>query len=94
MSTMIPIDGMKEEPYGLPLMMDAWRGCVHWAIGRQEFRDSFKKDTGNDLEMLVGRSAIEKMIDESCGLDKEMMAQFCDWVTINLWGKEVDHENR
>lgn len=87
---MIPIEGMKQEPYGLPLMEPAWFACVRWAIGTKEFRDAFKEETGLDLEMLANRNPIDKMIDEATGFQREIIVKFCDWVTVNVWGTEDD----
>ena len=84
---MKPIKGMKEEPDGLPLMMPAWIGCVRRALGEKGARDEFKRDTGLDLESLVNRTPIDKMIDWSTGYERAVFCAFCDWVTVNLWGK-------
>ena len=89
---MKPIKGMTKEPYGLPMMLDAWLGCLHWAIGKDEIRAQFKSDTGKNLESLVGATAFEKMIDKATGYDRELFAAFADWVTINFWGDDADPE--
>ena len=61
---------------------------VAYAIGELEIVARFKTDTGHDLNQLTGRSPIERMVDTACGLDKSMMAAFCDWVATNMWGVE------
>jgi hypothetical protein len=87
---MKPIKGMKEEPDGLPLMLDAWNGCVSFAISQPDIREVFKKNTGIDLEMLTKRSPIVAMIDKASGYEQDVIAKFADWVTVNLWGKSGD----
>lgn len=89
---MFPVEGMKKEPYGLPLMLDAWIGLVHWAIGKETFRERFKKDTGHDFKFLLSRSPIDMMIDKSTGIEREIFVAFCDWVTENLWGDGTEPE--
>lgn len=81
-----PIAGMKVAPYGLPLMLDAWVGLLHFAIGRPEVRQRFKEETGNDLDDFLGRSALDALIDQATGRDRAMMVAFCDWVTVTYWG--------
>jgi hypothetical protein len=82
----IPIEGMKEVPEGLPLMLPAWIGLVRYAIGKEEIREQFKKDTGKDLKTLLNRSSFIALIDQTSGYERHLMASFCDWVTVNLWG--------
>lgn len=88
-----PIAGMKVAPYGLPLMLDAWVGLLHFAIGRPEVRQRFKEETGNDLDDFLGRSALDALIDQATGRDRAAFVAFCDWVTVNMWGDGTDpHE--
>jgi len=91
---MKPIKGMKEEPYGLPIMLPAWIGLVSYAIRQNEIRQQFKKDTGHDLAMLVNRSPIARMVDEAVGLDRTLISAFADWVTVNLWGDGKDPDKK
>jgi len=81
-----PLEGMKTVPEGLPLMFDAWAGCVMWAIGNPEVREEFRKATGYDLSLLVNRSGLDAMIDAATGHQKTVLAAFCDFVTTNMWG--------
>lgn len=82
------IEGLKKKPYGLPLMIDAYLACVEHAISQPEARLSFKGQTGYDLESLIGRDPISKMIDKATGYEREVMLSFFDWVTVNIWGEE------
>jgi hypothetical protein len=81
-----PFSGMKEKPYGLPGMFEPWMGCVMWAIGKEEFREQFLKGTGHDLSKMANTSPINTMIDGATGYTEVVMAAWCDWVTVNLWG--------
>ena len=90
---MKPIKGMKTDPYGLPLMMQAWIDFIRWAIGEKEIRAKFQKETDIHIENLIPRNALDAMIDEATGYDgKEMIVAFCDWVTMEFWGIEEERE--
>lgn len=41
-----PIDGMTVVPFGLPLMIEAWLGCMCWAVDQPEHLAQFESDTG------------------------------------------------
>jgi hypothetical protein len=79
---------MKKKPGGFGFHDPAFIGCVRWALGRDDFRAQFKKDTGFDIDSLVRASPIEKMIDTAAGRTEEILATFCDWVVVNIWGEE------
>jgi hypothetical protein len=84
------VKGMKITPWGTkdnPLMQGMFVGCVQWAIGDKDIVESFKKDTGNDLNSLRF-SGIDGMIDEATGRAGEMFAAFADYVAENIWGDE------
>lgn len=93
-----PVPGMTKKPYGLPLMLEAWRGCVAFAAGNEDLRLRFCDECSDEVKAImakgVARSPIEKMIDSACGFDRDshrgskVFAEFCDWVTVNLWGEE------
>lgn len=88
-----PVAGMKVAPFGLPEMLDAWVGLLHFAIGEREVRAQFKAETGHDLDAFIGRSALDVLIDQATGHDREAFVAFCDWVTVNMWGDGTDpHE--
>ena len=80
--------GMKQVPYGFPFMMPAFLGCAGFAIGKDEIRSQFEKDTGFKFESLSRRSPIEKMVDKATGRESEMFLAFLDWVALNMWGIE------
>lgn len=81
-----PVKGMKVIPYGLPLMGDAWAGCMMWAIGKHEVRQVFTEETGLSLEDLVCQSGFARMIDEATGYRRDVVMRFLDWATERLWG--------
>lgn len=81
-----PVAGMKVAPFGLPAMLDAWVGLLHFAIGEREIRAQFKAETGYDLDAFIGRSALDALIDQATGHEREAFVAFCDWVTVNMWG--------
>lgn len=94
-----PLFGMKEIPYGLPLMYDAWVGCVTWAIGKPEIRNQFNIDTGIDLNLLIQDSFKYDLGSSDRQISKEdfihnnrVMTDFCDWVTVNIWGVDDESE--
>lgn len=79
---------MKKKPGGFGFHDPAFIGCVQWALGRDDFRKQFRKDTGFDIDSLVRASPIEQMIDKAAGRTEEILAAFCDWVVVNIWGEE------
>lgn len=79
-----PVPGMTKRPYGLPLMLEAWQGCVSFAAHEPEIIARFVEETG----WKAPGSPIERMIDEATGRPAAVFAQFCDWVTVNVWGEE------
>ena len=83
-----PVDGMTKMPMGWPLMAEAWACCLEWAITQEPTRDNFKAATGYDLMKLVNRTAIDNMIDQSTGFEKQVMLTWLDWATENIWGLE------
>ena len=87
---MKPIDGMKNDVDGLPLMFPAWYGCVLWAADKKEFVDAFKDETGYNLEAVLRASNLDALIDEATGYSKAVVVAWADWVTENLWGKLTD----
>jgi hypothetical protein len=84
---MFPIEGMKTEPYGLPLMSEAWFACVLWAAGKPENLKQFKEETGHDLNDVLKSRGLNKMIDQATGYDRTVIAAWADWVTKNFWGE-------
>lgn len=77
-------DRMAVRPMGLPFMVEAWDGCMHWAFGSVEVRITYQKETGRSLPVCRDLDlAHEFSADEI-----EMACQFCDWATVNIWGEE------
>ena len=72
------------------LYSGAWGSLCAYLIEKPEIRESFRKETGKDLNSIVGRSPIEAMVDQATGYNAEIMAAWCDWVTVNFWGVETD----
>jgi hypothetical protein len=87
-----PLPGMTVVPYGLPLMGGAWLACLEWALTEPKLREKFHEDTGYDLSRLVNRAPIERMVDEATGFEKSVMAAWCDWATVNVWGVDGDED--
>lgn len=75
---------MTKTPYGWPLMADAFKGCVSFALNQPEIVQRFIDETG----FKPARTPLEKMIDEAAGRPAAVFAQFCDWVAVNIWGEE------
>lgn len=89
-----PIEGMQVVPWGLPLMTEAWISLVIHAVGKDEVISAFKAETGHDLRSLTNASLVAAMADKATGRDRQMMASFCDWVTVNLWGDGTDPDEK
>ena len=66
-------------------MLPAWYGCIHWAIGKAEIVDAFRKETGN--QWLPGKTPLEKAIDAACRADDSFITAFILWANENVWGK-------
>lgn len=76
-----------KEPYGLPLMQDAFFDFVLWAVGQTDMLAQFKKDSGYELESLIPKNGLERMIDEATGRTKDIIGKFIDWLIVNHWGE-------
>lgn len=70
-----------DEAYLLP----AWLGCLRWAMGEEKIMAQFEKDTGE--KWIPGRSPIERMVDDACGVQKEFFEKFAKWMNENIWGE-------
>lgn len=68
-----------------PLMYPAFIGCVHWALGKDEIVDAFRKKSGNTWQL--GRTPIDRMIDRSTGVERDFMQQFSDYVADEIFGR-------
>jgi hypothetical protein len=89
-----PVKGMKLIPMGMPLMFEAWAGCVGWAVDNQEIREAFRQQTGFKLENLIQRAPIDAMIDKATGYEQQVLAAFCDYVTEHIWGQQEKSESK
>lgn len=82
-----PIKGMLTQPMGLPLMGDAWVGCLLFCSKEPEALARFKAETGFDLPNLLTATPLEHAIDQATGHEKAVVVAFADWVTKNVWGE-------
>ena len=72
-------------PKDMPeFMMEAWLGCLHWAIGEPEILAAFKRDTG--LSYSAPRCGLDAMIDQATGVQEKIIAAFIPWFNENVWG--------
>lgn len=90
-----PVEGMKITPHGWgdPILSGAFMACVNHATGNPEMRAAFEKEAGCSLDRLVTRSPIEKMVDDSTGFSRDLVAKWFDWVATNVWGDDTDEED-
>jgi len=90
-----PLPGMTVTPdkFGTDaweiLLGGFWASLCEYLISQPEARAAFKADTGKNLDSLVNRSQLDEMIDNATGYQSEIMAAWCDWVTVNHWGVEA-----
>lgn len=72
-----------------PIMIGAWIGAIHWGISDPDMLSQFKDETG--LAYSPPRSGIERMIDESTGIQGEFILAFARWFNRQHWGEVDDH---
>lgn len=65
-------------------MIDAWLGCVVWAISNEETLALFRTETGN--RWYPGRSGLDRMIDQATDSDWKFIEAFVLWVNTEIWG--------
>lgn len=63
----------------------AWAGFIQWAHGFAEIRARFTAATGLPLEQ---RTGIVGMVDKATGFRDDVLKQFVEWVTREIWGLE------
>ncbi len=83
-----PIKGMTQIPIGEEYMVPAWVGMVRHALGAEYIKKEFKKETGFDVDHVLKATGINAIIDQKTGYQRDIIAKFADWVTVNLWGVE------
>jgi len=84
------IDRLREQGLAVPsepLMFQAWGDCLMWAIGNNEIIEQFRAETGNTWKPSI--IPINRMIDEATGVDKKFIAEFIEWLTLNIWGTDA-----
>ena len=62
----------------------AWISCLSWALGEEEIRKAFEKDTG--LKYSPARCMLDLMIDDATGWRENYVSQFVAWFNKNVWG--------
>ena len=77
-------------PWDDHYMLPAFISCVHWAIGEEEIIERFRKETGCNWK--PGKTPLERMIDESTGIDRDFIQKFVNWVADEIFGKPEDVE--
>lgn len=65
-------------------MVEAWLGCISWALTEPAVLEQFQIDTGN--RWTPGRNGLEQAIDKATGADVAFLTQFIQWVNANVWG--------
>ena len=72
-------------------MTQAWVDCLIFAINQPEIVAQFREESGNNYS--VGRTPIERMIDDATGRTQQFIVEFVKWANINVWGPlEAPHE--
>ena len=69
------------------MIRPAWASCVRVAMSNAEALEQFREDTGN--RWVLGRTSIDRMIDDTTGAEKEFILAFIRWHNRWIWG-EVD----
>jgi len=67
------------------LMLAAWIGCVHYALGEPAIVAQYRLATGSNW--LPPSSPIERMIDEATGAEGAFLVEFIKFVNKEIWGK-------
>lgn len=67
-----------------PIHGPAWAGCLFWCAGSEDVLEQYRADTGDTYEL--GRSGMERMIDNATGADFAFACRFAEWVTAHVYG--------
>ena len=78
--------GMTIVPLGWPIMADAYFSFAYHCISIGAYQDAFEKDCDHDLKLLIPDTAMDKIINDACGIEREVFSCFLDWITKNHWG--------
>lgn len=73
-----------------PLMLPAYLGCLHWALGEDEVLARYRADTGDNFEPAT--NPIDKAIDRAMGRELQFLQDFSDWLERNYFGTPDDLE--
>lgn len=83
-----PIEKMELRPFGEDYMFPAWMACVVSIAQNPGAVKQFKEETGHDLESVMKARGMAALIDNATGHAETVLAAWCDWVTLNVWGVE------
>lgn len=84
----------KHMPEDTPdFMAQAWVDCLRWAASDADVLRQFETATG--VYMRAARSALDQMIDEATGANRDYFEKFVVWFNEHIWGsmdgQEVVH---
>ena len=80
--------GMTKTPTGWPMMAEAFFDFALMTIREEAVQLAFKDDTGHDLTQFVRGTPLDRLIDQSSGREREVLAGFMDWIAETQWGIE------
>jgi hypothetical protein len=63
----------------------AWRDFILFAFAEEDIRIAFTRATGVPLP-LPAATPVQAMVDAATGAGGDVLEQFVEWVTRNLWG--------
>jgi hypothetical protein len=64
----------------------AWVSCFDWALGEAEIVAAFRAETG--FAWTPGRTALDRMVDDACGMPEAFLTAFAGWMNDNIWGEQ------
>lgn len=63
----------------------AYFSCLQWALGEDEIRAAFEKETGKRYS--AARCTIDLLIDDATGWREDYVKAFVEWFNANIWGE-------
>jgi hypothetical protein len=66
-----------------PLLIPAWLGLLHYALGQPEMVAQFRQDTGHQWH--PGSTPLDRLVDEATGAERAFLEAFAAWVNATLW---------